>query len=124
MVSPDRTSGSALDGRGRLVDVSAVFTQYGGAGATNVGPVAGGPFGRLITGNRMSGPGVWVTNDPRGFTRAEGDPGLTDDGRDWRQVVVPLTPETAGDHTLAVADGDGPLLVADAGEGGEGGRGH
>ena len=42
----------------------------------------------------------------------------TADGRDWRQVVVPLTPETAGDHTLAVADGDGPLLVADAGEGG------
>ena len=60
--------------------MSAVFTQYGGVGATNVGPVAGGPSGWLITGNRISGPGVWFTDDPRVFTRVEGEPGLTDDG--------------------------------------------
>ena len=42
----------------------------------------------------------------------------TEDGRDWREVVVPLTPETAGDHTLAVAGGEELLLVADAGDGG------
>ena len=243
-----------VDERGRLVDVSAVFTQYGGVSATNVGPIAGGPSGWLIAGNRISGPGVWFTDDPRGFTRVEGEPGLTgdgdlgslaqgagwageewvlvgagartgehldqdplawtspdglvwapepmpaepvnedvhrvvmladgrllavgrsddtfaawirdddgwqestafgriadswrgapyvaslartsagvlatvstgdhyelwqtDDGRDWRQVAVPLTPETAGDHTLAVAGGEELLLVADAGEGG------
>lgn len=63
-----------------LVDVSAVFTQYGGISATNVGPVAGGPTGWLIAGNRVSGPGVWVTDDPREFTRVEAEPGLTDDG--------------------------------------------
>ena len=243
-----------VDDRGRLVDVPAVFTQYGGVSATNVGPIAGGPSGWLIAGNRLSGPGVWFTDDPRGFTRVEGEPGLTgdddlgslaqgagwageewvlvgagartgehldqdplawtspdglawtpepmpaepvsedvhrvvaladgrllavgrsddtfaawirdddgwqestafgeiaeswrgapyvaslartsagvlatvstgdhyelwqtDDGRDWREVVVPLTPETAGDHTLAVAGGEELLLVADAGDGG------
>ncbi|NPD04686.1 hypothetical protein HN031_08310 [Nocardioides sp. zg-1308] len=63
-----------------LVDVRAVFTQYGGVSATNVGPIAGGPTGWLITGNRTSGPGVWWTDDPRGFTRVEAEPGLTDDG--------------------------------------------
>jgi hypothetical protein len=68
-----------MEGR-RLVDVPAVFTQYGGVSATNVGPIAGGPAGWLITGNRTSGPGVWFTDDPRGFTRVEGEPGLTDDG--------------------------------------------
>lgn len=243
-----------VDARGRLVDVPAVFTQYGGVSATNVGPIAGGPGGWLIVGNRLSGPGVWSTDDPRGFTRVEGEAGLTDDGdleslaqgggwageewvvvgagartgehldqdplawtspdgltwspetmpaepvnedvhrvaaledgrllavgrsddtfaawvrdddgwqesvgfgeiagswrgapyvaslartpagvlatlstgdhyelwrtgngRDWQRVVVPPTPETAGDHTLAIADGDELLLVADAGDGG------
>lgn len=68
-----------LDGE-TLVDVRAVFTQYGGVSATNVGPIAGGPTGWLITGNRTSGPGVWFTDDPREFTRVEGEPGLTDDG--------------------------------------------
>jgi hypothetical protein len=68
-----------LDGE-TLVDVPAVFIQYGGVTATNVGPIAGGPTGWLITGNRTSGPGVWFTDDPREFTRVEGEPGLTDDG--------------------------------------------
>ena len=63
-----------------LVDVPALFIQYGGVTATNVGPIAGGPTGWLITGNRTSGPGVWFTDDPREFTRVEAEPGLTDDG--------------------------------------------
>jgi hypothetical protein len=63
-----------------LVDVSAVFIQYGGVTATNVGPISGGPTGWLITGNRTSGPGVWFADDPREFTRVEAEPGLTDDG--------------------------------------------
>lgn len=50
-----------------LVDVPAVFTQYGGVTATGVGPITGGPKGWLIAGNRLSGPGVWVTDDPRAF---------------------------------------------------------
>jgi len=69
-----------LDGAGRFVDVLAVFTQYGGISATSVGPISGGPAGWLIAGNRLTGPGVWVTDDPGGFTRVEGEPGLTDDG--------------------------------------------
>ncbi len=67
------------DGDG-LVDVPALFIQYGGVTATNVGPIAGGSTGWLITGNRTSGPGVWFTDDPREFTRVEQEPGLTDDG--------------------------------------------
>ena len=63
-----------------LVDVPAVFIQFGGVTATNVGPISGGPTGWLITGNRTSGPGVWFTDDPREFTRVEAEPGLTDDG--------------------------------------------
>ena len=68
-----------MDGE-TLVDVPALFIQYGGVTATNVGPIAGGPAGWLITGNRTSGPGVWFTDDPREFTRVEAEPGLTDDG--------------------------------------------
>jgi hypothetical protein len=64
----------------RIVDVRAVFIQFGGVTATNVGAIAGGPTGWLITGNRTSGPGVWFTDDPREFTRVEAEPGLTDDG--------------------------------------------
>ncbi len=64
----------------RIVDVRAVFIQFGGVTATNVGPMSGGPTGWLITGNRISGPGVWFTDDPREFTRVEAEPGLTDDG--------------------------------------------
>lgn len=63
-----------------LVDVRANFVQYGGVTASNVGPIAGGPAGWLIAGNRLSGPAVWSTDDPRTFTRVEGEAGLTDDG--------------------------------------------
>jgi len=73
-VTTFRTAGT------QLVDVPAVFTQYGGVTATGVGPIAGGARGWLITGSRTSGPGVWVTDDPRGFTKVEGEPGLVGDG--------------------------------------------
>lgn len=69
-----------LGAKQALVDVRALFTQFGGVSATNVGPISGGPAGWLIAGNRTSGPGVWVTDDPRGFTRVEAEPGLTEDG--------------------------------------------
>jgi hypothetical protein len=67
-------------GSGSLVDVQALFTQFGGVTATNVGPISGGENGWIIAGNRLSGPGVWVTDDPRNFTKVEDEPGLTDDG--------------------------------------------
>lgn len=69
-----------LDAGGTLVDAEALFTQFGGVSATNVGPISGGDEGWLIAGNRLSGPGVWVTDDPRAFTKVEEEPGLTDDG--------------------------------------------
>ena len=75
-----RVTSFRLASDGRLVDVPALFTQYGGVSATNVGPISGGDAGWLIAGNRLSGPGVWVTDDPRAFTLVEGEPGLTDDG--------------------------------------------
>ncbi len=161
-----------------LVDVPANFVQYGGVTATNVGPIAGGPTGWLITGNRTSGPGVCFTDDLESSAQGAGwvgkewmvvgsgartgrhldpDPlacrtcstsqcsttggrwpwavtssGIfaavstgeryelwrTDDGRGWRQVDVPLHPQTAGDHTLVVAAGGDVLVVGDAGDGG------
>ena len=60
--------------------------------ATNVGPVAGGPTGWLITGNRTSGPGVWFTDDPRGFVRVEAEPGLLEYG--FARDIVLATPST------------------------------
>lgn len=69
-----------LDPGGTLVDVRGLVTQFGGVSATNVGPITGGSEGWLIAGNRLTGPAVWVTDDPRGFTRVEGEPGLTEDG--------------------------------------------
>lgn len=69
-----------LDADGTLVDVRTLFVQFGGVSATNVGPISGGPEGWLIAGNRLSGPAVWVSDDPRDFARVEGEPGLTDDG--------------------------------------------
>ncbi|PVG83250.1 hypothetical protein DDE18_08095 [Nocardioides gansuensis] len=66
---------------GVLVDVQAPFNLYGGVHASNVGPISGGPQGWLIAGNRVSGPAVWVTDDPSGFTLLEGVPGLADDDR-------------------------------------------
>ena len=75
-----RVTTFSMDEAGRLIDVRAVFTQFGGVTATNVGPISGGPDGWLIVGNRLSGPGAWVTDDPQSFTRVEGAPGLTDDG--------------------------------------------
>lgn len=110
-----------------LEDVRTVFTQYGGISATSVGPVTGGPAGWLIAGNRLSGPGVWVTDDPTGFTRVEGEPGLTDDdglvslaqggawaGDGWLLVGAGAHPGQMMDRDpLAWASADGLTWVAD-----------
>lgn len=52
---------------GVFIDVVAGYTLYGGAEATNVSRIAGGPDGFLITGNRVSGAAVWTSADARGF---------------------------------------------------------
>ena len=62
-----------------LHDVVAPFSQYGGEQATNVGPIAGGDAGWLITGNRSSGPAVWFSPTGRSFELREGVPGLAND---------------------------------------------
>lgn len=64
---------------GGLDDRRAPFNLYGGATATNVGPIAGADPGWLITGNRVSGPAVWHSVDGRDFTIEEDVPGLADE---------------------------------------------
>ncbi len=64
---------------GGLDDQRAGLSLYGGATATNVGPIAGADPGWLITGNRVSGPAVWHSTDGRDFTIEEDVPGLADD---------------------------------------------
>lgn len=64
---------------GGLDDQRAPFNLYGGATATNVGPITGADPGWLITGNRISGPAVWHSMDGRDFTIEEDVPGLADE---------------------------------------------
>lgn len=64
---------------GGLDDQRAAFNLYGGATATNVGPITGAEPGWLITGNRISGPAVWHSSDGRDFTIEEDVPGLADE---------------------------------------------
>lgn len=65
---------------GGLNDQRAPFNLYGGATATNVGPITGADPGWLITGNRVSGPAVWHSTDGRDFTIEEDVPGLAAEG--------------------------------------------
>ena len=67
---------------GVWVDVAAPFEQYGGPSAVNVGPVASGENGWLITGNRRTGPAAWIAESPRAFRLVERAPGLVGDGSD------------------------------------------
>lgn len=96
---------------GGLDDQRGLFNLYGGATATNVGPITGAAPGWLITGNRTSGPAVWHSTDGRDFTIEEGVPGLADedgfgslaqdatwDGERW--VVV------GGGNAVGTADRD------------------
>ncbi len=64
---------------GGLDDQPAAFNLYGGATATNVGPITGADPGWLITGNRISGPAVWHSTNGRDFTIEEDAPELADE---------------------------------------------
>lgn len=85
-----------------LHDVAAPYTQYGGEEATNVGPIASGPGGWLITGNRVSGPAVWTSPTARTFTLREAVPGLADD-----PALTALTQDAAWDDDEWVVVGGG-----------------
>lgn len=63
---------------GGLHDQEAAFNLYGGATATNVGPITAAEPGWLITGNRVSGPAVWHSETGRDFVIEEDVPGLAD----------------------------------------------
>ncbi|GAA1949515.1 hypothetical protein GCM10009798_05900 [Nocardioides panacihumi] len=85
-----------------LHDVDAPYTQYGGEQATNVGPIAGGAGGWLITGNRVSGPAVWTSPTGHAFTIHEGAPGLANDA-----TVTALAQDAAWDGRQWVVVGGG-----------------
>ncbi|WP_346123576.1 hypothetical protein [Micromonospora coerulea] len=70
---------------GSLVEVPAEFEVFGGPDAVNVGRIAGGPRGWLITGNRATGAAAWVSADGTDFRLVSGVPGLATDaaGRPW-----------------------------------------
>lgn len=118
---------------GGLDDQRAPFNLYGGATATNVGPITGADPGWLITGNRISGPAVWHSTDGRAFTIEEDVPGLADeegfsslaqaatwDGAEWvvvgggnerstldREPVVWTSPDATVWERLEVPGSDG-----------------
>ncbi|MFG2055910.1 hypothetical protein ACGFI9_17970 [Micromonospora sp. NPDC048930] len=78
---------------GSLVEVPAEFEVFGGQDAVNVGRIAGGPRGWLISGNRATGAAAWVSPDGTDFRLVSAVPGLAADvaGRPWAAdgVAVP-----------------------------------
>jgi hypothetical protein len=80
---------------GVLAEAQAAFETYGGERAINVGPVAGGPAGFLIAGNRSAGAAAWVSPDGIAFTLVEGAPGL----------AGPAGVTTVARDAVAAADG-------------------
>jgi hypothetical protein len=70
---------------GSLVEVPAEFEVFGGPDAVNVGRIAGGPRGWLISGNRATGAAAWVSPDGSEFRLVSAVPGLAADaaGRPW-----------------------------------------
>ena len=96
-----------------LHDVEAPFSQYGGEQATNVGPIAGGPDGWLITGNRTSGPAVWTSPTARTFTLHEDVPGLADDERLAALAQDAVWDPTGAGQWVVVGGGSPPSLTLD-----------
>ncbi|AYF26396.1 hypothetical protein CSH63_02720 [Micromonospora tulbaghiae] len=80
-----RISAWRQDRDGSLVEVPAEFEVFGGPDAVNVGRIAGGPGGWLISGNRATGAAAWVSPDGSEFRLISGVPGLAADGagRPW-----------------------------------------
>jgi hypothetical protein len=102
---------------GRSEDGFAAWVRDGDgwSGAAGFGAVAGSWRGAPYVASLVRTPvGVLATLS----TGDHYELWQTNDGRTWRQVDVPLEPQTAGDHSLVAADGDALLLVGDAGDGG------
>ncbi|WP_127499932.1 hypothetical protein [Actinoplanes solisilvae] len=56
---------------GRMTENAAPFETYGGDEAVDVGPIAAGPRGFAIAGNRSSGAAAWFSADGVTFTLSE-----------------------------------------------------
>ncbi|MGK5680612.1 hypothetical protein [Actinoplanes sp. URMC 104] len=56
---------------GRMAENAAPFETYGGDEAVDVGPIAAGPQGFAIAGNRSSGAAAWFSPDGRTYTLSE-----------------------------------------------------
>ena len=69
-----RVSTWRLD-HGRMLENAAPFETYGGDQAVDVGPIAAGPDGFGIAGNRTSGAAGWTSPDGRVFTLHDGRAG-------------------------------------------------
>jgi hypothetical protein len=80
---------------GGMAEVSAPFETYGGDKAVNVGHIAAGPAGFLITGNRTSGAAAWLSADGSRFRLYEDTPGLASDA----------THQTVARDAVSTADG-------------------
>ena len=80
---------------GRMAENAATFETYGGDRAVDVGPVAAGPLGFAIAGDRTSGAAAWLSADGQAFTLFEGAPGLAGDA----------THETMARDAVALPDG-------------------
>ncbi|WP_213011744.1 hypothetical protein [Paractinoplanes toevensis] len=105
-----RVSTWRLDGD-RMVENAAPFETYGGDTAVDVGPIAAGPAGFAIAGNRTSGAAAWLSPDGRTFTLHENDPGLAGDTVARDAITLP-------DGRWAVfgsADGQAAAWVGGAG---------
>lgn len=93
---------------GSFVDVVAGYTLFGGAQATNVGGLAGGPDGWLIVGNRTSGAAVWGSADATEFTLTDDDPQLSSDDR-LTTFAIDQVPDGAGWVVVGSASVEGRL---------------
>lgn len=105
---------------GVYVDVVAPSELYGGPRATNVGRLAAGPDGWMISGNRSGGPAVWLSEDASEFRIVEDRPPLADDegydalatdhvwdGNDWTVVGGSVIPGRLLRAPMAWASPDG-----------------
>lgn len=80
-----RVSTWRLEGR-RMVENAAPFETFGGDEAVDAGPIAAGPAGFAIAGNRTSGAAAWFSPDGRTFTLSESGAAGT-----FARDAVPLT---------------------------------
>jgi hypothetical protein len=88
-----RTSSWHATADGVLREVIAPYTLFGGSEAVNVARIDAGPSGWIISGNRMTGGAVWLSEDATRFRIVERAPQLASDpaGETWVFDALALT---------------------------------